>query len=291
MKKTVKFYSEGQQIAGELYLPDDIQENQKLPAVVLCHGFAGIKELLLPPYAEKFAQNGLAALTFDYRGFGESEGERGRLVPAEQMADIRNALTFAQTLPEIDEERIGLWGTSFGGANAINVAALDKRVKAIAVQLTFANGERMVKGDLEQAELDKLQATLKKTRERAVTKNKVLKLTPNQILTDEESKAFFARVIELYPQLRETKIPFLTLQHNMEHNPEQWLSQVECPILIIAAEKDKVCPPAESDALFNRANEPKKLILLEGCSHYEAYEGNYFKIGAEAVTAWFSSHL
>ena len=287
-KREVSFFSEGARIAGELYAPDGNRENH--PAVVLCHGFAGIKEILLPVYAGRLAEDGFAVLAFDYRGFGESEGERGRLVPVEQMADIRNAITYTQTLEEVDPDRIGLWGTSFGGANALRVAAIDKRVKAVTVQLTFASGNRMVRGDLDSEAIGKLEATLKKALERAVTKNKVLRLNPAQIITDEDSTAFFAKTVEQYPQVR-TKIPFTTLQHIMEHNPQDHIPEVDCPILIIAAELDVVCPPSESEILFECANEPKKLILLEGCRHYDAYEGESFEKGASEIVQWFSKYL
>lgn len=217
MKKDVQFYSEGKKIAGDLYLPNDMQDQQSCPAVILCHGFAGIKELLLPAYAERLAQHGLIALIFDYRGFGESEGERGRLVPQEQVTDIRHAMTFVQTLKEVNGEHIGLWGTSFGGANSIYVASIDTRVKALAVQLTFASGERMITGKLREEQRNKLESTLRKDRERAVTRNKVLRLNPDQILTDEESQAFYAEIVEQYPKVQ-TKIPFNALQHIMELN-------------------------------------------------------------------------
>jgi len=290
MKKDVQFYSEGKKIAGDLYLPNDMQDQQPCPAVILCNGFAGIKELLLPAYAERLAQHGLIALIFDYRGFGDSEGERGRLVPQEQVTDIRHAMTFVQTLKEVNGEHIGLWGTSFGGANSIYVASIDTRVKALAVQLTFASGERMITRELREEEREKLESTLRKVRERAVTRNKVLRLNPDQILTDEESQAFYADIVEQYPKVQ-TKIPFSTLQHIMEHNPQYVIANVTCPILIIAAEKDTVCPTQESYILFEHANEPKKLLMLEGCKHYDAYEGKPFEKGIESTIEWFSRYL
>jgi fermentation-respiration switch protein FrsA (DUF1100 family) len=290
MRTDVSFYSEGMRVSGQLYLPDQRREGEKLPAVVLCHGFAGFKELLLPPYAERFAASGLAALLFDYRGFGGSEGERGRLVPAEQVADIRNAVTFVQTLSEVDAERVGLWGTSFGGANAIYVAAADRRVKALAAQLTFASGERMIKGTMDGEMLQKLEATLQSVLERAVTRNKVLRLAPEQILTDPESKAFVARMSEEFPQLK-TKIPFATLGHVMEHNPQTVIGRVRCPTLFVSAAEDRVCPPGETEVLFALASEPKKLVVLEGCRHYDAYEGTHLEKGAGAAVQWFSTHL
>ncbi|MCP5052161.1 MAG: alpha/beta fold hydrolase, partial [bacterium] len=143
MTRDVEFYSEGSRIKGVLYLPGNGEEESKPPAIILCHGFAGIKELLLPAYANAFSENGFAVLTFDYRGFGESEGEEGKLSPQLQITDIRNAITFVQSLKEVDAQRVGLWGTSYGGANAVVATAKDNRVKCLTVQLTFEDGERV----------------------------------------------------------------------------------------------------------------------------------------------------
>jgi len=87
-EKKVQFYSDGLRLAGVLFLPEDPGPH---PGVVLCHGFTGIKEFILPEYACRFAAAGYAALTFDYRGFGESEGPRWRLIPWEQVTDIRQS--------------------------------------------------------------------------------------------------------------------------------------------------------------------------------------------------------
>ncbi|SPX55195.1 membrane protein [Klebsiella pneumoniae] len=88
----------------------------KSPVIILCHGFCGIREILLPDFAEAFTRAGFSTITFDYRGFGDSDGERGRLVPAMQIDDIISVVNWAREQPSLDAQRIGLWGTSFGDA-------------------------------------------------------------------------------------------------------------------------------------------------------------------------------
>jgi fermentation-respiration switch protein FrsA (DUF1100 family) len=286
----VEYYSEGSCIKGVLYLPDDIEERGKVPAIILCHGFAGVKELLLPAYAEVFSANGFAALTFDYRGFGESEGEEGKLSPCLQISDIRNTITFVQSLAEVDAERIGLWGTSFGGANAVIAAALDKRVKCLAVQLTFEDGERVITGNLTTEEKDKLLATMMKVWTKAVTRNQVMKLPVNKVLTDEQSIEFFNKAIEQFPHLN-VKIPFFTIKETIDHKPGQYVKWVQVPILIVAAENDKVNPKEESEILYQNANEPKELMIVEGATHYEVYEGKWFEQVSKRQIEWFEKYL
>ena len=290
MKQEVVFYSENCKIVGDLYLPDSCSDGDRLPAVVLCHGFSGIREILLPPYAELFAQNGFAALVFDYRGFGDSEGERGRLVPAEQVVDIRNAITFMETLPQVDPMRIGLWGTSFGGANAIFTAAIDKRVKCISVQITFASGERMVAGGMNDEAREKLLSTLQKAWQRAVTKNKPMYLNMDQILTDPDSKEFYQKTVEIHPKLK-NRLPLMTIKESLECRPEDHIADLGIPVMIIGATGDIVCPVQESKILYEKAREPKELFIIDGARHYDVYEGEYFKLSAGKALEWYNKYL
>ena len=115
--RKVVFYSDGLKLAGLLYEPEGSLSGQRWPTVVCCHGYTGMKDIYLLPVPERLATHGYVALAFDHRGFGQSEGARARLIPWEQAEDIRNALTFAATLPSVDPGRLGLYGTSFGGAN------------------------------------------------------------------------------------------------------------------------------------------------------------------------------
>src|SRR5476649_2255555 len=82
------------------------------PVILLCHGFFGIQDLLLPDFARQFAEAGYTAVTFDYRGFGDSEGEAGRIVPDQQISDIIAVLAWCKDRADIDARRIALWGTS-----------------------------------------------------------------------------------------------------------------------------------------------------------------------------------
>ena len=143
-KRTVKFYSESVRLEGDLYLPSDLKAGERRAGIVLCHGFTGLRALILGDYAKVFVDAGFVAFTFDYRGFGGSEGEKWRLIPLEQIDDIRNAISFFEPQPQVDPERIGLWGTSFGGANAPYAAAVDSRVKAVVGQVGFGDGERFM---------------------------------------------------------------------------------------------------------------------------------------------------
>jgi len=94
MRRDVEFLSDGLKCKGWFYVPDDIKEGQKVPVIVMAHGFSAVKEMFLSNYADRFIASGMAVLVFDYRFLGESEGEpRGQVLPHTQLDDYRNART------------------------------------------------------------------------------------------------------------------------------------------------------------------------------------------------------
>lgn len=164
------------------------------------HGTVGagksevIRNVLLPSFANAFTEAGFATITFDYRGFGESEGERGRLVPAMQTEDIISVINWAEKQVCIDNQRIGLWGTSLGGCHVFNAAAQDKRVKSIVSQLAFADGEVLVTGEMNELEKASFLSTLNKMAEKKKNTGKEMFVGVTRVLSDNESKVFFEKV-------------------------------------------------------------------------------------------------
>jgi dienelactone hydrolase len=144
MRIDVAFDADGTRLRGWLYTPDE--GAGPVPIVVMAHGFSALKEMGLDQYAEVFARAGLAALVYDNRNLGASEGNpRFEIDPIAQMRDYRHAITYAQTRPEVRPDRIGVWGTSYSGGLVMMVAALDRRVKCVVSQVPFISGyETMV---------------------------------------------------------------------------------------------------------------------------------------------------
>src|SRR5215212_2026387 len=116
----VAFSSAGDDCRAWLFMPDA----ELPPLVILGHGLGATREYGLEPYAERFADAGIAALVFTYRHFGDSGGQPRQLLDIErQLGDWAAALAHARSLDGIDHERIALWGTSFGGGHVIEAAA------------------------------------------------------------------------------------------------------------------------------------------------------------------------
>ncbi|MGL1901666.1 MAG: alpha/beta hydrolase [Fibrobacterales bacterium] len=291
MKQSIEFYSDSHLLKGTLYTPNDVNPESPLPLILLCHGFAGVKELLLPNFAERFAKNGFAAVTFDYRGFGESEGTRSRIIPQEQISDIRNALTYLETRPEINEKRMGVWGTSLGGAHSLVAAATDTRIKSVAVQITFGDGMRNNTGHMDAPAIEKLNASLNKAWNAEVTKNKVMGLPLKRVLSDEQSKQFYVDYAEDFPEALGVKVPFTTTRYINEYSPESYFSTLTAPTLVIGATNDIVNKPSESEEIFNKLQVDEKKLIMQDATHYDIYVGNNFESVSTAQLEWFQKYL
>ena len=139
-KTVVRFQAEGGiELSAWLFVPD--QQAARLPAITMAHGYAGTKYHGIEPMAEAFAEAGFVVLVHDHRGFGDSGGEpRQDLNPWQQITDWRRAISYLQDRPEVDENRVGLWGTSFAGGHAIVLGATDRRVKAVVAQVPTIDG-------------------------------------------------------------------------------------------------------------------------------------------------------
>ena len=151
MGKNIEFKTEdGIKLRGWHYLPE--KRTGKVPTIVMAHGFSAVKEMYLDRFADAFAAAGLGALVFDNRNFGASDGEpRQEIDPWQQVSDYRDAITFAETLPETDPARIGIWGSSYSGGHVMVVGAIDRRVKCVVAQVPLASGHdnarRLIRAD------------------------------------------------------------------------------------------------------------------------------------------------
>lgn len=140
----LSFDLDGSEIVCHLY--HRVAVTSRLPTVVMGHGFSGTQDRLAEN-ARRFAEAGLAVLTFDYRSFGESGGEPRQVVSVRhQLDDWRCTIRFARRLFDVDPDRIALWGSSLGGAHVVTVAAEDPRIAAVVAQVPFNGFPRRVQG-------------------------------------------------------------------------------------------------------------------------------------------------
>jgi dipeptidyl aminopeptidase/acylaminoacyl peptidase len=292
----VSFFSDGLKIAAHLYTPADWQPGDPpRPGIVVLHGYSGMKDVYGMDVPRRLWEEGYFVLAPDHRGFGDSEGARGRHRPLEQAQDVYDAFTFLETIDGADRDRLGLYGTSWGGASAIWCSAFDKRIKVVVNSVGVSDGERWLQRARRPAEWQQFQHEVAEAaRTRVVTGEPTLVPLLDLMLTDPHTKG----VIQDHHQKHTHYVPDYDLESAeacMRFSPESVAHLISPrPVLVIYAEDDCTVPPEEQFGCFAALGEPKKLVMLPGAQHYESYffcNEETHQIGMSEAVAWFAGYL
>lgn len=292
-ERQISFYSEGYKLDGTIYLPEDYQPGEKRPAVIPNSGYQGFNEFYPRLFAKNLTEAGYVCLGFDYRGFAQSEGEKGRVILDEQVEDIINALTFLQTQPEVDAENIGLVGWGMGGNNVVRVAAKDKRVKAVAALNGFYEGERWLKSIHSYVDWMNIVETVKEDRVlRVKTGKSQLADTFIHYPLDPATKDYVQKELApLAPFGTQTQLQFT--DSIMNTNVEKVVAEVSPTPLFIGHGKDNLLHPLEeSVSLYELAHQPKQFYLIDGKHNdFMYHEHPVFQELAGELNAFFNAHI
>ncbi len=292
MKRAVEFYSEGFKLQGDVYSPDNLKPGETRAAILLCHGYTGVKDLYLPDNARVLNEAGYVAMTFDYKGWGDSEGTRNRLAPYSRVIDVQAAMTFLGLQPEVDADRIGLYGTSYGGATVSWVGAVDQRAKCIVSVVGIGNGARWMSRVRRVDEWFDLLERSKADRERRATTGELEYVERSEILLPDRQSAELAAAARRNNPAAINTIPIEYVDDTIGFNPEWIVDQVSPrPILFITSDNDRLVLPEESEQLYANAKEPKKLVVLKGYGHYEVYAEPAFSEVMAATLDWYRQYL
>jgi len=292
MKKPVTFYSEGAKLVGDLYVPDDLKPGEKRAGVLLCHGYTGVKDIYLPDNARVLNEHGYVVLTFDYKGWGESEGPRSRLAPFGRVADSQAALTFLGAQEMVDEDRLGIYGTSYGGSTVVWVAAIDPRVKAVVSVVGVGNGIDWMRSVRRPDEwFDLLERSRQDRVRRVMTGQSEFVAREEVLLPDRQSAELAAAARAKVPGAVGT-IPLEFIDETLQVHADWVVDKIAPrPILFIVAGDDRLVPPENTRAVFARAGEPKRLVTVDGCGHYQVYTGEPFKQVMRETCEWYATYL
>lgn len=267
----VEFFSDGTRIAAELFAPADSATHA--PAVVIAHGFGGIKSFFVGDIARAISAAGFVSLTFDYRGFGESGGPRNRLRPLEQVADIRAGCEFLRTLPSVDPDRIGIYGTSFGGGLAIAAAALDPRARAAVCAVGIADYGRWLRSLRRHWEWIVFEHRLEADRTRRLLTGVSEVVEPEEIMVrDPESEKHEQYLRETWPE-RAFQLDLASADAIIEFTTVDYAKALgDKALLLIGVDEDGLTPYDHTLELYAAASGPKELISLTGLSHHDIYQ-------------------
>ena len=292
MKRAVEFYSEGFKLVGDIYVPDGLPSGEQRAAVLLCHGYTGVKDLYLPDNAKTLNDAGYVVMTFDYKGWGESEGTRSRLAPYSRVADVQAAMTYLGMQPEADADRIGLYGTSYGGATVSWTGAVDQRAKCIVSVVGIGHGARWMSRVRRVDEWFDLQERSKEDREKRASTGESEYVDRSEILLPDRQSAELAAAARRNNPAAVGTIPLEYVDDTIGFNPE-WIVDKISPrsILFITSDNDRLVLPEESEQLYAYAGEPKKLVVLKGYGHYEVYTEPAFSEVMAATLEWYRRYL
>jgi dipeptidyl aminopeptidase/acylaminoacyl peptidase len=286
MEERVSFSSDGLKLSGVLHLPEDRGAGGRRAAFLVLHGFGSNKDGGgMIAVARMLAGLGYAALRFDMRGCGESEGARGRVICLEQVEDTKNALSFLATRPEVDPKRIAVTGQSFGAAVAVYAAGADRRVAACISSGGWGNGEKKFRKQHASPEAwKKFTAMLEHGKQR---RNR----TGESIMVPRYD------IVPIPPGLRGNlasgsimEFPFEVVESMMAFNANDVVGNIAPrPLLLLHSANDSVTPTEQSVELFARAGRPTDLHLMADVDHFMFSEGNTLVLNL--VRNWLEKYL
>jgi dienelactone hydrolase len=282
--RPVDIWSDGTRLSGNLFYPKGLRAGEKLPAIILCHGWGGLRSQLNRDYAPVFAKAGYAVLTFDYRGWGDSDSrlvikgkmpkpdEKGEVMvraqairelvdPRDQLEDITNCIHFISGEPIVDPNRIGLWGTSNGGRHVVYVAEHDQRVKCIVAQVGAYQSRSVPKQKAYKQSIDRARGEIDPV----------------------------PQGVDQVPRLKGT--PYLSRM--VDYHPIDFADRLKIPVLIIDAENDDLIKIKEHGQLLYeliKDKVPAKYEVIPGVTHFEIYSKGRMQTIRLAID-WYDEHL
>src|SRR5262244_1093660 len=264
-EEAVTIPSAGLKLSGVVHAPRGLRPSERRGAFLVLHGFGSNKTSSNTMQPTKVLSDlGYVVLRFDMRGCGDSEGEIGRVICLEQVEDTRNALTFLARHPAVDPERIGLIGSSFGGAVAIYTGGVDTRVGAVISNGGWGDGERKFRGQHKSPqEWARFTNMLKDGREHRAKTGKSLMVPRYDI-------------VPIPPHLRNNlaqnsihEFPAETAQSMFDFRADEVVGKIAPrPLLLIHASNDSVTPTEQSIEMFKRAGQPAELHLFSNVDHF-----------------------
>lgn len=302
VQREIEFSSGGETVRGDLLLPEG---EGPFPVVVMAGGWCYVKELRQPQYAADFVRRGFAALIFDYRRMGASDGEpRQHIEPWDQIEDYKNAITFTENQPEIDPHRIGIWGISYSGGHVLIVGAIDPRVKAVVSNVPVIDGYETMWRMHGTDRFRKLKVLIAEDRAKRSETGEYSYMPMSGVPSDPNDQLVVwpdNDVLAVFNELKATQAPrhehrntVASIERLMEYNAAAYAPRlIDVPTMMIVANDDDITMWDQEIAAFKSIPSSKKeLVVLPATSHMTLYSNvTALEFAARAAGSWFDRHL
>ncbi len=286
MRENVEFKSlDGTPLAAFLDTPDS--GSGPYPTIVLSHGFGAVKEMALDRYADVFCAAGFACLVYDHRNTGSSGGTpRGEIDPWQQISDMRDAITYVGSRPEVDTDRIGLWGTSFSGGHSLVVAATDRRVKCVVSVVPTISGHQ---NTVRALTADGYTTFVREVNEERAARQRGEE--PRMIpISMEGDESYEWSKVAGDGTTYVNSCTLLSRAMRGAYEPGGYITAISpTPLLMALMTHDTKCLTDIQLEAYSKAHEPKRLEMFPG-GHYDPYTTQLSAI-ASASLDWFRTHL
>ncbi|WFD00406.1 hypothetical protein MYAM1_003155 [Malassezia yamatoensis] len=295
-REDIQIASHGGILDAWMYPAIGVQRNEQSPVIILAQGLGGTKDMRLFEYCERFSAAGFVCVVFDYRYWGKSTGQPRGLVDVEaQLADWNTVIDYAAKLPQVDPERIGIFGSSFCGGHVIRLAATNPKVKATVSQCPFTDGFASTCA-IGLAPLPKLAWLALRDVFWSTQANPVrvpLLGDPGEaaLMSTEECKPGYQRLLPPgMTQLEIDAVPARLILHMPFLYPGAYAKSVPTPIYFAICGRDTVTPPDASLKFVKLA--PKGTIeIYKESNHFDIYVGQLFERAIADYIAFFKKNL
>jgi fermentation-respiration switch protein FrsA (DUF1100 family) len=289
-RRNITFASDGTMCAGWFYAVDG---ERRGPCVVMAHGLAGVKEMRLDAYAERFAAAGYQVLVFDYRHFGESAGSPRQLLDiARQHEDWIAAVAYARARPDVDPDRVAVWGSSLSGGHVLAIAA-PVGAAAVISQVPHVDGLASLLA-LKPAQVVKLSghALLDVARDLLGRSPHYVPATGGPgdaaLMT---SPGAAAQYLDLVPDGHpfDQRVAARFVFRIGLYSPGRKVKSLDAPVLVQVGERDATTPPKAAIKAGRRA--PRGTVRVHDADHFEPYTGELFDTFVAEQLAFLDQHL
>jgi len=290
----VTFYSDGLKLSGAFHLPDDFDASAQHPLVMPCSGFTGLRQIHPERFARYLTDHGYLCFSFDYRGFGESEGERRRVILEEQVRDVLHAVGFVEADPRVNSNRLILLGWGMGAGVVIDAARELLGVVALIAVNGFYSGKRVqqshhtTKGFLDFR--DHVRADYsQRARNGQIRWDDPFLFYP----LDEQSRQYVEKVLRQQSGYDTENYSGELADSLLRWYPEAHAPYMRTPLFIAHGTRNALHAAAEAEALFSAYGGPKELYWIEGAGHTEwMFDDNpHFRALAARIVRWLERIL
>lgn len=281
-REDVTFPSADARCAAWLFRPPKHVTTVPGPVVVMAHGFGGVRGLRLDAYAARFAAAGYRVLLFDYRHFGDSDGQPRQLLGiGRQHADWRAAVDHARGLPDVDADRVVLWGTSLAGGHVLHTAARDPRIAAVVAQVPHVSGvaamgavgpvmsarlARRAVADLARAALGRDPTYIRAIGDPGT----VAAMTAPGARSGHDEMIAQSSV-----EPPRDDVAARILLRMPTYSPGRRAARIRCPVLVQLADDDRITPARAAERVARRI--PRATVLRYAMTHFDPYVHPHFE--------------